>query len=166
LRGIAERAGTTLAVLQHHFVGKDELLAAVLAQRDAEEHEAGMAEVHGLDELAPYLSDLLLRHQKAPELMRLWVELAVAASRPGHPAHDYFADRQERVRALLADSLHEQAPQGKLAEGLDPDSGALLFYAMLNGLQILWLLNPRLDIVAPLNRFMELVFPPERQQRG
>lgn len=161
LRDIAERAGTTHAVLQHHFSNKDELLAAVLAQRDEEEHEAGLAEVHGLESLGPYLTDLLLHHQKAPELMRLWAELAVAASRPDHPAHEYFVERQERLRKVLGEPMRDLAARGKLAEGLDPDSATLLFFAVLNGLQILWLLDPRLDIAGPFTRFLDLVFPPE-----
>src|SRR3954452_23727003 len=45
LRGIAERAGITHTGLLHHFSTKDELLAAVLAQRDSEEWEHGAAEV-------------------------------------------------------------------------------------------------------------------------
>ena len=160
LRDIAERAGTTHAVLQHHFAGKDELLAAVLAQRDEQEHEAGLAEVTSLDDFAPYLTDLLLRHQQAPELMRLWLELAVAASRTGHPAHEYFLDRYENRLTLVTKHLRDLAAAGNVAAGLDPESGAPLLFAVLNGLQMLWLLNPRLDIAKALNQFMDLVFPP------
>ena len=166
LRDIAERAGTTHAVLQHHFASKDELLAAVLAQRDAEEHRQGMAEVDGLDSFATHLGDVLLHHQRAPELMRLWVELAVAASRPDHPAHAYFVDRYEQVRALLAEPMRAHTAGGELADGMDPDSAAVIIDAVLNGLQILWLLNPRLDIVTPLNRLVDLVFPPDRRVRA
>lgn len=166
LRDIAERAGTTHAVLQHHFATKDDLLTAVLAQRDVEEHQQGQTEVDGLDSFASYLGDVLLRHQEAPELMRLWVELAVAATRPGHPAHAYFVDRYERVHALLAGPLHDDPVGAALAEDLDPDSAAVIIDAILNGLQILWLLNPELDIVTPLHRFVDLVFPPDRRSRA
>jgi len=35
----------------------------------------------------------------------------------------------------------------------------MLFYAVLYGLQVQWLLNPQLDIVEPLNRFLKLILP-------
>ncbi|MGP4049872.1 TetR family transcriptional regulator [Streptomyces sp. 2A115] len=43
LRDIAERTGITQAGLLHHFRSKDDLLCAVLAQREAEEWEQGVA---------------------------------------------------------------------------------------------------------------------------
>lgn len=160
LRDIAERAGTTHAVLQHHFAGKDELLMAVLAQRDAEEHSAGEREVENtFDSFAAYLGNLLRAHQETPELMRLWAELAVAASRPDHPAHEYFVERYERTRTRIAASVSDVAVAGESSGKLDKESATTLLHALLNGLQIVWLLNPRLDIVTALNQFMELVRP-------
>lgn len=166
LRDIAERAGTTHAVVQHHFSSKDELLTAVLTQRDTEEHEHGEQAVDGFDSLSGYLTGLLLRHQADPELMRLWLELAVAASRAGHPAHTYFAERQERVRTLLVEPLRELAARGELTDDVDADSAVTLVYALLNGLQVVWLLDPHLDIVRPFNQFMDLVFSPDRSRTG
>jgi AcrR family transcriptional regulator len=160
LRDIAERAGTTHAVLQHHFAGKDELLMAVLAQRDAEEQSAGEREVENtFDSFATYLGNLLRAHQETPELMRLWAELAVAASRPDHPAHEYFVERYERTRTRIAASVRDVAVAGETSGKLDKESATTLLHALLNGLQIVWLLNPRLDIVTALNQFMELVRP-------
>jgi AcrR family transcriptional regulator len=161
LRDIAERAGITHAGLLHHFRNKEELLAAVLAQRDAEEWQEGRAEVDGRSEsLGRYLVDVLLRHQKSPELMRLWLELAAASSRPDHPAHDYFVERYERSRTHLARAAREQAAEGKLREGVSPEQAALLFQAVLNGLQMQWLLDSRIDLADALNAFLELIRAP------
>ncbi|MGX9885510.1 TetR/AcrR family transcriptional regulator [Streptomyces sp. NPDC002276] len=161
LRDIAERAGITHAGLLHHFRSKDELLTAVLAQRDTEEWEQGEARVNGrLEAMAPYLAELLRHHQTAPELMRLWIELAAAASRPDHPAHDYFVDRFERGRAQFAQGAHEHLEEGPLREGLSPEVAAVLFQATLNGLQLQWLLDPELDIVQPLDAFLNLIYTP------
>lgn len=163
LRDIAERAGTTHAVLQHHFAGKDELLIAVLAQRDDEEREQAEREVEGFDAFIAFLGQVLLHHQEAPELMRLWTELAVAASRPDHPAHMYFVERYERVRTLIAEPIDDLAAKGEMLEGLNPDSVTTLLHALLNGLQIVWLLDPRLDIVTPFNQFIAMVFPSDHK---
>ncbi|MGW0584359.1 TetR/AcrR family transcriptional regulator, partial [Streptomyces sp. NPDC002920] len=151
LRDIAKRAGITHAGLLHHFQNKDEVLTAVLAQRDDEEWERSLAEVDGQSSPRRYLTETLLQHQRAPELMRLWAELTAAASRPGHPAHAYFVDRHERVRSHTVEAMREREAEGRLPEGLDPDSAAALFLAVLHGLQMQWLLNQDLDIIAPLD---------------
>ncbi|MFF0085975.1 TetR/AcrR family transcriptional regulator [Streptomyces canus] len=136
LRDIAERAGITHAGLLHHFRNKDDLLAAVLAERDAEERRYAEAQVTDMDQLAPYLGDMLRHHQKAPELMRLWIELAAAASRPEHPAHGYFAQRYAWGRDQFARGMLRKAERGELHAQLCPDHAATLLQAVLNGLQL------------------------------
>ncbi|MEU3617946.1 TetR/AcrR family transcriptional regulator [Streptomyces sp. NPDC006872] len=160
LRDIAERAGISHVGLLHHFRTKDELLTAVLAQRDAEEWQRGQAEVDRLDELAPYIGDMLAEHQKSPELMRLWLELAAGASRPDDPAHEHFVERFERARSHFAMGLRELAAEGELRDGVDPDTASTLFQAVLNGLQLQWLLNPGLDIIAPVEHFVQHFLAP------
>ncbi|WP_460061050.1 TetR/AcrR family transcriptional regulator [Streptomyces sp. YKOK-I1] len=158
LRDIAERAGMTHAGLLHHFRNKDELLAEVLAERDSEEWRQGLEQVGGPEQLGPYLAELVRHHQKAPELMRLWIELAAAASRPDHPAHAYFVERYERSRAQFTDGFPDEESRAGLREGVSPESAALLFHAVLSGLQLQWLLDQDLDIVGPLGEFLRLLF--------
>ncbi|PAZ11818.1 TetR family transcriptional regulator [Streptomyces sp. SA15] len=162
LRDIADRAGITHAGLLHHFRNKDELLAAVLAERDAEEWQQGVAQVDSPDQLAPYLGELIRHHQKAPELMRLWIELAAAASRSDHPAHAYFAERYERGRAQFAEGFHDEATRSRIREGVSPESAAALFHAVLNGLQLQWVLDQDLDIIGPVTDFVHLLFDHDR----
>lgn len=158
LRDIAERAGITHAGLLHHFRNKEELLTEVLAERDAKEWQQGLEEVDSPDQLAPYLGELMRHHQKAPELMRLWIELAAAASRPDHPAHAYFVERYERGRTQFAEGIQEKAERSRLREGISPESAAVLFHAVLNGLQLQWVLDQDLDIVGPVTDFVGLLF--------
>jgi AcrR family transcriptional regulator len=158
LRDIAERAGITHAGLLHHFRNKDELLAEVLADRDTEEWRQGLKEVDSPDQLGPYLAGLIRHHQKTPELMRLWIELAAAASRPDHPAHTYFVERYERSRAQFIDGFPDETARGRLREGVSPESAAVLFQAVLNGLQLQWVLDQDLDIVGPVTDFVRLLF--------
>jgi AcrR family transcriptional regulator len=162
LRDIAVRAGITHAGLLHHFRDKDELLAAVLAQRDTEEWEEGVARVDRPQAVLPHLTGLLRRHQQSPELMRLWSELAAAASRPDHPAHTYFVERYEQARLNFAEGMRGNQVLGTLREDLDPQTAATLLQALLNGLQLLWLLSPELDIISPLERFAALILDPDQ----
>ncbi|MFF8022027.1 TetR/AcrR family transcriptional regulator [Streptomyces sp. NPDC007896] len=159
LRDIAERAGITHAGLLHHFRNKDDLLAAVLAERDTEERRYAESRVPDMDHLTPYLGDLLRHHQKSPELIRLWIELAVAASRPEHPAHGYFVHRYTWGSDQFARGMRGKAQRGELHEALTPEHAATLLQAMLNGLQLQWLLDQDLDIVGPVRAFMRMTFP-------
>ncbi|WOX15333.1 helix-turn-helix domain-containing protein [Streptomyces sp. N50] len=159
LRDIAERAGITHAGLLHHFRTKDDLLAAVLAERDTEERRYAASKVPDMDHLAPYLGDLLRHHQEAPELMRLWIELAAAASRPEHPAHGYFVQRYAWGSDQFARGMRGKADRGELHEAIAPEHAATLLQAVLNGLQLQWLLDQDLDIVGPVRAFMRMTFP-------
>ncbi|KFG00988.1 TetR family transcriptional regulator [Streptomyces scabiei] len=161
LRDIAERAGITHAGLLHHFRNKDELLSEVLAERDAVEWRQGLERVADPEQLGPYLGELIRHHQREPELMRLWIELAAAASRTDHPAHTYFLERYERGRAQFAEGLHDEAARSTLREGISPQSAAVLFHAVLNGLQLQWVLDQDLDIVGPVTDFVRLLFGQE-----
>lgn len=159
LRDIAARAGITHTGLLHHFRTKDDLLAAVLAHRDAEEWERGSAQVTGAETAGPFFVDLLREHQQAPELMRLWAELAVAASRSDHPAHAYFVDRYEQARARTARMASERASADLPDSAPSPDIAAMIFHAVLFGLQVQWLLNPQLDIGRAFEHFLRLLSP-------
>ncbi|MFE2422071.1 TetR/AcrR family transcriptional regulator [Streptomyces hokutonensis] len=159
LRGIAERAGITHAGLLHHFRDKDDLLAAVLAERDTEERRYAESKVPDMDHLTPYLGGMLRHHQRAPELMRLWIELTAAASRPEHPAHGYFVERYAWGRDQFARGMQGKAGRGELHEALAPEHAAILLQAVLNGLQLQWLLDEELDIVGPVRAFMRMTFP-------
>ncbi|MFJ1808271.1 MULTISPECIES: hypothetical protein [unclassified Streptomyces] len=88
----------------------------MLAHRDATEWQQGLEEVEGPDQLAPYLGGLMRHHQKAPELMRLWIELAAAAARPDHPVHTYFAERYEGGRTQFAEDLHHEAARSSTGD--------------------------------------------------
>lgn len=158
LRSIAERAGITHAGLLHHFRNKDELLAAVLAERDNEEWEYVKSKVTSPQKVARYLGETLRHHQSSPELMRLWIELATAASRPGHPAHAYFVRRYKEGRRRFSDGMHTDADTGRLRADLKPEHAAVLLQAVLNGLQLQWLLDEDLDIVGPIRAFMSLIY--------
>src|SRR3954468_20950277 len=83
LRSIAARAGISHTGLLHHFASKEELLAAVLEKREADERveltvAGGPPSVEGLVDV---LRQLLARHRAAPAFMQLWASLGSAATR-------------------------------------------------------------------------------------
>ena len=69
-----------------------------------------------------HLVAMLREHQAAPELMRLWIELTAAGSRPDHPAHDYLVERYARIRGLAVEGYRSAPPK----PSLQPEPTAIL----------------------------------------
>ena len=160
LRDIAERAGMSHAGLLHHFASKDELLLAVLSARDEQEREQSGATGGGLNAGREFLRELLLSHQESPGLMRLWAELTASASRSEHVAHDHFVRRYEQGRAAAAHFFRELAERGELRQPVDPEAAGVLLLAVLDGLQVQWLLDRGQDVAAGLDAFLDLLLGP------
>ena len=74
--------------------------------------------------------------------MGLFAVLSAEAADPAHPAHDYFVHRYERARATMGDALRRAGDAHLLALGVDIDHQARALVALLDGLQIQWLLAP------------------------
>lgn len=158
LRDIADRAGINHATLLYHFPSKDDLLLAVLAARDEHERQRSVPVDGSLSAATSFVQQLLSDHQQEPELMRLWAELTIAATQPEHPAHTYFVGRYRAGRGLTEKFLARIRQEGLLRPGVDPEVGAALLAAVLDGLQTQWLLEPDLDIAECLDQFFRLFF--------
>jgi AcrR family transcriptional regulator len=158
LRDIAARAGITHPGLLHHFSTKDELLSAALNRREAEEREfAAKAAADGATGPS-VLAALLAREFEQPGFARAWAGLQTAASDPGHPAHAYFLERQKRLLTEVTDGLSTVLVD--TGTHLEPRAAATLLLALMSGLQVYHLTDPTLDVITPLERFLELILPP------
>ncbi|MFB7476533.1 TetR/AcrR family transcriptional regulator [Kitasatospora sp. NPDC056184] len=149
LRDIAQRVGMTYAGVMHHFGSKEALLTAVLEARDAAAEErfgpaAGNTE--------PPHSAVLRHNASTPGLVKLFVDLAAAAAEPDHPAHDFFEQRYERLRARLAERIEHGVAD---PAAVDAAWLARIFIAAADGLQLQWLLNPDIDMAADIDRLGE-----------
>jgi len=152
LREIADRVGISQAGVLHHFGSKEVLLAAVLEERDAVDkqlvrHAKGIA-------LLDALRDLVAHNTQVPGLIRLYVTLSAEATDPEHPAHDFFVGRYARVRAEFARELAAARDTGDIGPETDVDRATQLLVAVMDGLQIQWLLDERMDMVAAFDRFL------------
>ncbi|MGP4014697.1 TetR/AcrR family transcriptional regulator [Saccharopolyspora sp. 5N708] len=141
LTEIAERAGMTHAGVLHHFGSKDQLLLAVLRYRDGQEVAGvtGRSKPHGA-ELLPHLVQTVGENESQPGIVQAFTVLAAESATEGHPAQSYFRDRMAGLRAAIAAGLAERTGR----DAADPeviDSAAALI-AVMDGLQIQWLLRP------------------------
>ncbi|GAA0990858.1 TetR/AcrR family transcriptional regulator [Subtercola frigoramans] len=141
LRDIAVRVGMSEAGLLHHFSSKSRLLEAVLERRDAMADQFvprqsidGPTSVRGLVALARY-------NASTPGVVELYCTLSAEATSPDHPAHDYFVRRYVVTRNLLAEAFADLGTKGLLKDGVDPARAASSTIALMDGLQVQWLLD-------------------------
>lgn len=162
IREVADLAGLTQAGLLHHYPTKQALLEAVLQWRDDEtmKHWGGSFP-EGLDALRTTL-ELVTLNAKTPRLIELQVTISAEATSPEHPVHEYFVHRYQSVTDALESAFTEIQREGHLRPGIEPASAARGLVAMLDGLQVQWLLNPkRVDMVEELRRYLHLLVDAE-----
>lgn len=141
LREIALRVGMSEAGLLHHFRNKSALLEAVLEERDERARavvptnsEDGASVLRGLVELAAINSSI-------PGVVELFATLSAEATAPDHPAHAYFVRRYDFTRSTIERALTGLEAQGRLRHGMTPHRGAVTIIALMDGLQVQWLLD-------------------------
>lgn len=156
LQEIADRVGITQPALLYYFGTREELLLAVLERRDTLGTQVAEDAVTPGDAVAE-----ALRHTMAqPGLIKLFVALSAAATDPAHRAHGFFADRYRDLTTAIADEVAEGQEAGRMRADADPEHVARLLLAVMNGLQLQWLMDPSVDMVAMVETFMRLCTNP------
>ena len=158
---IATHVGISRTGLLHHFPSKEALLKAILAKRDLEDMERFGPSDEPLSDLRNLVG--LVRHNAGiSDLVGLFAVLSAESADPAHPAHDYFVLRYERARAAMRESLVRAREADLLAPGVDIGHQSRALVALLDGLQIQWLLAPdEVDMAAVLSTELQrlLVVP-------
>ena len=158
LRQIAGEVGTSPASLLQHFGSKEGLLLAVL-----EEWEAGVlalateADV-GIEFFRSHRRTMRyhVRHRGSIEL---FLTMAAEASSAAHPAHAFMRARYERTlsefcrQLLMAQERGEVAPMAPA----QTDAEARAMIALMDGLELQWLLDPGMDLVAVFDACLDVV---------
>lgn len=145
LREIAASVGIGKSTLLHHFSTKEDLLAAVIAHRDATIEERSVRPPDSSSALATLLSlPEAARDDTArmPGLIELYAVLSAEAAAPTHPAHSYFEKRFETVIGTFTEVFARASIAGDLRQGLDPEFEAIWLVALWDGLQLQWLYDP------------------------
>ncbi|WP_213815445.1 TetR/AcrR family transcriptional regulator [Glaciihabitans sp. dw_435] len=155
IREIAERVGISQAGLLHHFSNKNELLAGVLELRDDISRERmNMTPDGGIDTIRG-LVDLVEYNSGVPGLVELYCVLSAEATSPEHPAHHYFINRYSYVVGIATESFELMKSRGELAPDVDPGSAARTLIALMDGLQVQWLLDrDSIDMVEEVRRYV------------
>ena len=143
LADIAKAAEVTEPGLLHHFPSKEHLLMGVLAERDRADQERFGPTLQGEagDALAS-LQALVEHNETVPGLVRLFTVLATESIDPEHPGHDFFVQRYRGLRPQMAEVLRQGQQRGEIRDDLRAEDLAVMVFALMDGLQIQWLLDP------------------------
>ena len=158
LREVAKRAGITHAGLLYYFPTKEALLAAVLERRDAEDAVRERLNAPPGREVLRHWMALANHNAAHPEIVELYSRLAAEAVTEDHPAHDYFVRHYRIARRSAYETFRVLAERGELRAGVDPNTAALTFMALSDGLQVQWLTMPdEVDPVGTLRHYLDSI---------
>lgn len=147
LQAVADETGITPGAIIRLFGSKQDLLLAVVQAWDDQVSDILRGEPQGLAYFAA-LQRVMALHVRNRGLLELHTTLGAEASDPNHPAHEYMAERYQRVRATVTEELLHAVQDGDLAP-LDPARAAYeasCLIAVMDGLQVQWLVDPSVDL--------------------
>ncbi|MER8000304.1 TetR family transcriptional regulator C-terminal domain-containing protein [Streptomyces sp. NPDC095613] len=107
------------------------------------------------------LGEILADEFADTDYPRSWLALAIAATNPAHPAHEYVARRRERLRMRLrggSPRTGHSSPESTV------DDRAVMVLAMRDGLRIQAVLDPSKDPLRLLEPFMRMVIIPTKSE--
>jgi len=163
VQDIAQACGLTNGGLLYYFGSKEQLLVAILEERDRSEaaiihadmesqHAASGDKHFSRNTVLWVLRTILARSVAQPELLRFHVVLQSEALNQKHPAHAFFLRREAMVRCEFAQlfSGHVKNPAGTARVSL----------ALIEGLEHQWLrADMEFDLMAAFDEAIMLVLP-------
>jgi AcrR family transcriptional regulator len=152
LQEVADRVGVTQPGLLHYFGSREELLLAVLERRDTLDSQISDKTGNPSDGVIK----AVVHNMDQPGLIKLYVALLAAATDPAHHAHTFFKDRYRKFVAVIESRLEERQRTGEARGDEQAEHLARLLLAVMDGLQIQWLLDPSVDMVATMETFTRI----------
>lgn len=155
LADIAKAAGLTEPGLLHHFPSKTHLLMEVLKERDRIDSERMRATLQkNGNQLLEAGIELVKHNQTVPGLVQLFNLLVAESISPDHPAHEFFIERYQRERGHWIQAIVQAQQAGEIRSDISPETLTVLIFAIMDGLQMQWLMEPEKIDMAGLFRVM------------
>jgi len=144
---IAHDAGISEPGLLHHFGSKKGLLMALLERRyslDEPKFHADQ-ELEGMT-LLSLLVALIRENMRQRESVKLAMVMLGESTSTHHPSHDFFRRRYVEAREVLVQHLARAQKNGSVRAGVDTEALSAVLLAVMDGLQLQWLLDKRVDM--------------------
>ena len=156
LKHVAELVGVKEATLFHYFKGKQELLTAVLAERDRRS-VAGVGQKEVGLSLMPPIAE---RNRHEPGLTTLYAVASATANDPGHDSHGYFKERYKNVVQGISEDIARRQAIGEVRSDVDAAILSRLVVAAFDGLQLQWLYDKDVDMAEGLRQLIDVLLAP------
>jgi AcrR family transcriptional regulator len=153
IAAVAERVGLTEQDLLQMFPGKDGLLTEVMRLRD----ELVARTFTGFSGTLSDLEAVVAWNSTRAGLVQCFTVLAAKSLADGHPGREFFVSRYEALRAVLASQVRKELGDPG-PSGLTADQAGTLLVALMDGLQLQWLLAPEcVDMTSLVMAFTQLL---------
>ena len=151
LEDIAKACGIRGPSVLHYFGSMHELLAAVLAHRDEidSQNPPPPETLATPESTRAFFRTSVERNLERPQIVRLYAVLGAEAIDPGHPAHEYFAQREQNAYDGLELALEWKS---------NPALAARELMSFWTGLERQWVMNPSIDFTAVWDYFADRFF--------
>jgi Bacterial regulatory proteins, tetR family. len=163
VKEIADAVGLSQAGLLHYFDSKEHMFTEVLRKRDELDAMAfdARSEVAAapldLEALTAVFLDIVRRNAQTPGLVELFSRLAVDAVDPDHPAHAFFLSRGAALRSALVRGVRAGQDAAVIDPAVDAELFSRMFVALVDGIQLQWMLDPTVDMTAAVQAMFDLV---------
>jgi AcrR family transcriptional regulator len=155
LQQVGDKVGLTPAAIIKLFGSKEKLLIAVLEHWGVVTGGIVGPEAKGYQRLDGF-KRLMAYHVEHPGLLELYTTMAAEATSVEHPAHGFMTARyhvtREDMRRLFSDAVNEGRFRRMNQEEINHEAEFLL--AIMDGLEIQFLLNPAFDLQKSFSAFL------------
>ena len=153
---VADRVGITPPAVLHHFGTKDDLLLAVIEERDRRSErpflellaEGGLASIRRLAEVAA-------ANEEERRLVACYVVLEAENLQEGDVAHCYFLARSKNMRRMIRTAIEQGQESGEIRPDVDARSKADEILAFMAGAAVQWSLDPELSLVGLYRSYLD-----------
>jgi AcrR family transcriptional regulator len=157
LAAIGQVAGITHAGVLYHFGSVQQLLQAVIDERDRRfwretadtwEGRTGLEALRRMSKLAEW-------NTQNRGLAKLFATLEAESIDPEHEAHAFFVERQRRVRRRIRRAIEVGQRRGEIRADVDARLKADEVVSFMTGAQLTALLDPLVDLVAVFESYTD-----------
>lgn len=143
LADIADEVGITHAGVLHHFGSKQNLLLEMLKYRDESDVEPFPDHrIPNGPELFAHLVRTALANTRRAGLVQVYTVLSAESVTEDHPAREFFEHRYETLRGEVAKAFVTLCRQEGVTEPVTIAAASASVLAVMDGLQLQWLLHP------------------------
>lgn len=142
LEQIARGAGISPAGLLHHFESKEQLLYAVLDDRDA--YDDVNADTQG--DIPEQVGRTANRFHGAPDLIGMFAIVLVENLDPDAPLRERLLGRYRASVDMIADGIRHGQQEGRYRTDVDPRVKAREILAFITGMEMSWLLDRSIPV--------------------